>query len=285
MGMGAGILRLLPPLHEAGLLPEPRRIVEIGAQQLSQGLLDRPQPLASLGPVFGRTQPYAPPPVAMAADGTSIRPLTRDFWIWLGFDHCAIDTDGSPGALPLDLNYDRIPADMKGRSQLVTNLGTTEHVANQLNALEMIHDLTAYGGVMIHRVPAQGMMNHGLVNYNPKFFWMLARSNGYHWLHFDVSTDGESAPLPRNVMDHASAFTPDIAQRMQAVAFQDGQITLVLQKVYDIPFVAPIDMPAGAPVDERTRERYWTVFRPDAFESLPRFPAPSRVQGLGQSAP
>ena len=77
---------------------------------------------------------------------------------------------------------DQVPEGCRGKYRLVTNYGTTEHVANQLNAFKIIHDLTAVGGLMVHSVPAQGMFCHGLVNYNPKFFWMLARSNGYKWL-------------------------------------------------------------------------------------------------------
>ena len=113
-------------------------------------------------------------------------PHARNFWHWLGLGYAAIDIDGSPDAIPLDLNYDDIPKPEKGKYQLITNFGTTEHVANQLNAFKVIHDLTAVNGVMVHNLPAQGMLNHGLVNYNFKFFWMLARSNGYKWLYADL---------------------------------------------------------------------------------------------------
>jgi hypothetical protein len=42
--------------------------------------------------------------------------------------------DGRPGSIPLDLNYDPAPNESLGKYQLVTNFGTIEHVANQLNA-------------------------------------------------------------------------------------------------------------------------------------------------------
>ena len=92
-----------------------------------------------------------------------------------------------------------------GRYDLVTNFGTTEHVANQLNAMKIIHDLTAVGGVMIHNVPLQGFMNHGLVNYNMKFFWMLARSNGYEWVLVNFMGEQSADELPANIRD---SFTP-----------------------------------------------------------------------------
>ena len=62
---------------------------------------------------------------------------------------------------------------------MVTNFGTTEHIANQLQSFKIIHDLAAPGALMLHVVPAGGMPTDGLVSYNPKFFWLLCRSNGY----------------------------------------------------------------------------------------------------------
>ena len=52
-------------------------------------------------------------------------PFARDFWHWLGFQYAAIDIDGSPGSIPLDLNFDSIPTEHNGRYSLVTNFGTT----------------------------------------------------------------------------------------------------------------------------------------------------------------
>ena len=72
-----------------------------------------------------------------------------------------------------------MPAEFVGRYDVVTNFGTTEHVANQLQSFKIIHDLAAAGALMLHVLPAGGTPNHGLVSYNPKFFWMLGRSNGY----------------------------------------------------------------------------------------------------------
>jgi hypothetical protein len=62
----------------------------------------------------------------------------------------------------LDLDFDGIPTEHKGKYSLVTNFGTTEHVANQLNAFKIIDELTALNGVMVHELPAQGWFNHGL---------------------------------------------------------------------------------------------------------------------------
>ena len=65
----------------------------------------------------------------------------------------------------------------------------------------MIHDLTRHGGIMVHALPAQGMMNHGLVNYNFKFFWMLARSNGYTFIDAHFLHERQSYSLPKDIAD------------------------------------------------------------------------------------
>ena len=75
---------------------------------------------------------------------------------------------GHRGVTSLDLIATRaVPAAIVVR--LVVNAGTTEHVVNQDNAFRVMHDLTKVGGVMMHEVPAGGMLTHGVVGYNPQF--------------------------------------------------------------------------------------------------------------------
>ena len=44
------------------------------------------------------------------------------------------------------------------------------------------------------------MLNHGLFSYNPKFFWMLARSNGYAIELMSVRPVPSDAPVPANIV-------------------------------------------------------------------------------------
>jgi SAM-dependent methyltransferase len=146
---------------------------------------------------------------------------------------------------------------------VVTNFGTTEHIANQLNAFKIIHDLTAPGGIMIHAVPAQGLVNHGLLKYNPKWFWMLARSNDYRWLDFDYASRGHIADLPDNVVEAIAAYRPDIAERKARYKMVDGGLRAAFQKVRDIEFIPPLDVDTGTKTTNAALiERYWTVFAP-----------------------
>jgi len=159
-------------------------------------------------------------------------PQASMFWKWLGFSYKAIDIDGTPHSIPLDLNYDEVPFKEQGNYQIVTNYGTTEHVANQLNAFKIMHDLVSVDGLMIHNLPAQGMHNHGLVNYNPKFFWLLARSNGYQWLYFDYCNSTHYYALPQNIIDQAIKFSPTIVERIKSYQVTDSGLYIHILKFF-----------------------------------------------------
>lgn len=277
MGIGSDTIGLLIWLKQAGHFPRRPAVVELGAQQLSNTFLRAGPTVAELGRVFGRRRPFKLPQPRPSQFGHGQielldpeAPFARDFWKWLGFKYASIDIDGSPGSIPLDLNYDDVPDWAVGKYHLVTNFGTTEHVANQLNAFKVAHYLTAPGGIMVHQLPAQGMANHGFVNYNPKFFWLLGRSNGYQILDFDFCASPISYELPADIRDYTGTFRPNLRDHMKDYKLTDAVILVVFKKAYDIPFVAPIDVNTGARTDNKMlQSRYWTVFTPDAFVNLP----------------
>jgi len=264
MGIGSNVLSLLLELRRDGHLPLRGAVAEIGAQQLSNTFLDAKDELAQAHALFetGAASPL-PPPVSTDLPAhrlTDASPLAGQFWRWIGYDYMSIDVDGSPGSVPLDINYDDIPAKARGRFDLVTNLGTTEHVANQLNAFKIIHELTKPGGLMVHHLPMQGNLNHGLINYHPKFFWMLARSNDYRFLHLSFSADG-AQPVHEDLLNHVAEFEPDVREAHGDVNFTDSYLLVVLRKMRDRPYVAALDVGSGAKAaNEAMARRYWTVF-------------------------
>jgi hypothetical protein len=276
VGLGSDAIELVIRLKDEGYLNGELSVVEIGAQQLANSFLEAGPRIEKLSEMFGTQQrfllPEATPTYIVHGEMEHLAedaPPARDFWAWLGFEYAAIDIDGSPGSIPLDLNYDPVPDDALGKYRLVTNFGTTEHVANQLNAFKVIHDLTAVGGIMIHHLPIQGMFNHGLINYNPKFFWMLARSNGYKLIDMDVFGPTTYYELPQNIVDAISPFRPDISERYGSYRASDTMLLAVLRKVYDTPYVAPIDIETGSRTNNKAlEERYWSVFKPNAFDDL-----------------
>jgi hypothetical protein len=289
MGLSGHSIDLVLLMRRHGFFPDNAAVVEIGAQQLSNSFFRHREGLAQLEQAFGVSRPLpgqpadigTPPGAAleqMAADA----PSARAFWEWLGCTYAAVDIDGSPGSLPLDLNYDAVPLSSRGRFHVVTNFGSTEHVANQLNAFRVIHDLTAPGGVMLHELPCQGMLNHGLVNYNPKMFWMLARSNGYEILHMDYRGTDQRPPLPDNIVDYISTFVPDFAARAEKYVAADAGLVAVLCKRHDIEFVPPLDAPGAITTDDpELAARYWTVLQPGAQTRLDarRYPMSFRERG------
>jgi SAM-dependent methyltransferase len=272
MGIGGQDLSMLIRLREDGYIPSKGAVCDIGAQQLGDGFLASRAGLETIARQFSVREP-CPLPAPLSDSPSHLlspaAPFARTFWNWLGFDYAAIDIDGSPGSIPLDLNCDEVPDAHKGRYHLVANFGTTEHVANQLNAFKVIHDLTAPGGLMFHVVPAQGHFDHGLVNYNPKFFWLLARSNDYVCLHSDFEVSRSSDRLPRDVVETASKFVPDFAERTGSYRAADGTLRNVFLKHDDRDYVAPLDVDTGTRTEhDALKERYWPVFDPGAIDRL-----------------
>jgi hypothetical protein len=282
MAIGIAALELLIGLQSAGYLKPGSSVAEIGTQQLSRSFLAAPDRVAYLGSLLGvdRSLPFErPPPEEEANEDWQVltAPFAWEFWHWLGYKYAAIDIDNSLDCIPLDLNYDAVPAEAKGKYGLVTNFGTTEHVSNQLNAFKIVHDLTALNGIMIHEVPAQGFFNHGIVNYNFKFFWQLMRSNGYKFIHADFLHAENYSTLPDNIEEMLNASTLTKRPRRYEYKAMDAGWLVVMQKTFDIDFVPPIDVNTGTPTDlEALKKRYWTVFEPDRFDEFQAQAAASR---------
>jgi hypothetical protein len=154
----------------------------------------------------------------------------------------------------------------------VTNFGTTEHVANQLQSFKIVHDLATSGGLMLHVLPSSGGLNHGLVSYNPKFFWMLGRSNGYKIAFMTMGQSERNSGLPENLLEFLALYEPQAEKDFAAFRMPVTSIVVALQKVFDTPFVAPLDVPTGATTDHPSlRDRYWSVFQPDlSFQARER---------------
>jgi hypothetical protein len=267
VGMGASILPLLMKLKQQGHIADGSAVIEIGAQQLDDSFIKATRDIAAAGRLFGALTP--PPSFAWTGPRSDTNllagaPLAREFWTWLGLNYASVDIDGSPGSIPLDLNYDEIPPQLNGRYALVTNFGTTEHVANQLQSFKIIHDLAAAGALMLHVLPAGGVLNHGLVSYNPKFFWLLGRSNGYKIVFMTMGWSERDPGLPKDLADFLALYDREAQSRFADFRLPESAVVVVLQKVFDTPFVAPLDVPTGTTTEHAgLRERYWSVLKPD----------------------
>ena len=276
MGINRLDLELVLRLRREGHLQDKAAVIELGAQQLARVAIEAKDVLSALGESFGAQGELSlsvPSSKREYADGREERldpeaPMARAMWKWLGFSYAAIDIDGSPESIPLDLNFDDVPQPHRGQYNLVTNYGTTEHVANQMNAFKIAHDLTGPDGVMIHHLPCQGNLNHGLINYSPKFFWMLARSNDYKWLYFNYFAANESYPVPANLIEAVTEFEPGFEQDMAGKTLQNSALIVAFKKTRPQDYVPPIDVENGTvTTDKNLLARYPTVLGPaDARE-------------------
>ena len=233
MGLGNVFLKDLIELKLKGALDGATRVMEIGAQQISDSLMIAPE-LSEAYRLFGCTSPPPMTPVG-AENFTKSAPSSAPFWSALGFQRSAVDMEGD--AIRLNLNRGRVPRRLRGAFDLVVNAGTTEHVANQVNAFRIIHHLVRVGGIMYHELPAGGLIDHGLVGYQPKFFNMLANFNGYEALYIRFTAWG-----PAKIPDYLRKQNPHGGDTVI-----DCSIRVALRKLHHLPFVCPFDAGDGAP--------------------------------------
>ena len=112
-----------------------------------------------------------------------------DFYSALGFnDYLAIDLNNKMSAVRMDLNKSLInDYNFSKKFELVINNGTGEHLFNQFQLFENIHNLCNVGGIMLNILPFYPNINHGFFNYSPVLFRDLAYANGYELVFFGLS--------------------------------------------------------------------------------------------------
>jgi hypothetical protein len=78
--------------------------------------------------------------------------------------------------------------------------------------------------------------------------------------------------LPQNLLEFLALYEPQAEKDFAAFRMPVTSIVVALQKVFDTPFVAPLDVPTGATTEHASlRDRYWSVFQPDlSFQARER---------------
>jgi hypothetical protein len=158
----------------------------------------------------------------------------------------------------LDLNFDIAPDDMLGYYDVVFNFGTTEHIFNQWNCFEFMHDALKVGGVVYHQLPASGYLDHGYYCYTPLFFQEMAQANGYVLEHMAVSPAGESKIDVLGITsmggDSLLSETAPLNENNRVPALN---IHVILRKTKDAPFRASLEIAtAHSQVNTAMLERY-----------------------------
>ncbi len=107
---------------------------------------------------------------------------------------------------------------------------------------------------MLNGIPFFGQVNHGLFNYQPKFFTTLIRANGYQPLYIGLSGIFDSG----TGIDHFH----DVTKAENGPAWEGkhvgcAEMFVVFKKMKNAPFKPPVDAfyidnrPSGFPsVDE-----------------------------------
>lgn len=94
--------------------------------------------------------------------------------------YACIDLSGENGAFKQDLSK---PVDIEGQFDLVTNFGTSEHIADLYNCFKNIHTLAKEGGIVICENPKTGNWpGHGFHYMTEAFYIDLAKACGYEIL-------------------------------------------------------------------------------------------------------
>lgn len=117
----------------------------------------------------------------------AFRGVAKKYFKRLGVDHTSFDINGLHGSLVVDLTRP-LPDEYACAFDIVTNVGTSEHVVAQYACFRNIHRLVRAGGVMLHSVPPPGYWpGHGRFYYALEFFDGLAEANGYEVLHREIT--------------------------------------------------------------------------------------------------
>jgi SAM-dependent methyltransferase len=107
-----------------------------------------------------------------------------------GFIVDSMDASAYEGASIIhDLNLP-IPADLRGRYDLVWDGGTLEHVFNFPAALQNAMQMVRVGGHIFLDTPANNQCGHGFYQFSPElFFRVFTPANGFELLRLYIQSD------------------------------------------------------------------------------------------------
>jgi SAM-dependent methyltransferase len=258
--MAVTVKNLMRIIDLPELLPAGGEILELGAQQVyCQGEEDVVRQFIER---FAGRRDHSRKEIARFAAGGYFGELLTA----CGFGYCSVDLIHGYNTLLLDLNIHSAPEELRGRFDLVTNFGTTEHLINQLLAMKTVHDVTKPGGVIYHDLPMSGYLKHGYFLYTPVFFNDLAAANDYRILRQYYSRSDTPVAAPEFMRENGFPNTEIV----------DFGIEFILQKTSDATFRMPLDPTTSLGIDQTV----WNSSRPgDLNYSSSQATALDRVPG------
>lgn len=221
MGIGPGWFNFFLDLCRAGDLKQGDAMLDIGASELF--CEENPQSINDFLDFFGAPR-YPEKELLRMAD----RAFAADLFRRAGFPYAALDYANFPEIIRLDLNTDSLPRRHRRRYRFVANSGTSEHILNQYNVFQVVHDAASEGAIMYHGVPGWGDYEHGIIGYSPKFFWALATANDYQIVKYWGWADSQVVPLKPEFMEQIAFPRAPMCERVW--------LHILLRKVNNRPF-------------------------------------------------
>ena len=230
-------MRLMTLTATGDLAPE-SAICDIGATQLFGDVFET---AAAFLDYYAERSPKARSKISMP--DSELLAITDggflgDLLTLAGFSYTALDIFHATNTVLFDLNVHAPGPGLKEKFDLVLNLGTTEHVINQLRAFQTIHDLTRVGGAIYHDLPLAGYLNHALFRYDPLFFQTILPANHYLPLLQEV-TIGSPMEVPSD---------------LQAMGFLKNQVTdigieVIIRRTNPSEFKVPLEASTSLSID------------------------------------
>jgi hypothetical protein len=247
-------LAKLDNLRQRGVLPPRSRILDIGSSNLYSA---EPPEIRSFLAHYDVTARKAF--VERTSSGSVYSPgaaVNQSFVGELlekgGMTYLAFDIANGYRTRIIDLNRENLPEKLAGSFDLVLNFGTTEHIINQLNAFQVIHDAACVGGYIVHELPALGYIDHGYFCYTPRFFFDLAAYNNYEVIDFRYSDRGPGNDINNIVRDYTAYFPALAATPSPKYAPDNGSLCIILRKTQDGPLRLPMETSTSVEVEPPT---------------------------------
>lgn len=261
MGMSAPMVQWFHRLFVRGILPRGGSIFELG-----------PQDLATIPEVFSAVLKSIHGETAsqwmtkLLSDPLGV----KHFYEALGMpEYSSMDISDKRADLHFDLNY---AFNGTKKYDVITNFGTSEHIANIGASFHTMHNLLKVGGLGLYVLPAFGDIDHGFFNIHPVFYREVANANQYiieDWIYMDnfytrhkmceanpsKFLDFDALPVSRaemvggrapydlkatvnrvwaqNLISEETRTYGDVSQRMFDYCF------VALRKTRDVPYVIP----------------------------------------------
>jgi hypothetical protein len=231
VGFSSGVLHHYRWLGKAGKIPRSASVLDFGSQNIWGDV--KLSDLRDFAATYGAT-------IADDALTAHVKPGSKAEHLMAaaGFRYRAFDVYSGGATQIFDLNLDQLEAADRERFDVVTNCGTSEHIANQFNVFKVAHEALKVGGVMLNFVPFYGQVDHGLFNYHPKFFTSLIANNGYELLYFGLSGVFNGGDIDRyRLVSHAAN-----GGAWEGKEVGSAEMCVIWQKSSKAPFRPPSDV-------------------------------------------